>query len=110
VPTQWDQGSLPIGSAGLGLRRAAGHGAAAYLTSLGASGPLLQEIQGQDVEQEVPDTAEAMRSLNDQLGDHAAEPEPGPSPAGSRWREVITILSILIFELNPPDPLSDLYL
>ena len=68
-------------------RRAAGHGAAAYLTSLGASGPLLQEIQGQDVEQEVPDTAEKMRSLNDQLGDHGAEPEPGPSPAGSRWRD-----------------------
>jgi hypothetical protein len=68
-PAQWDQASLPTGSGGLGLRRAAAHGAAAYLTSLGASGSLLQEIRGPEVEEEAPDTEEATRSLNDQLGD-----------------------------------------
>ena len=67
-PDQWNQASLPVSLGGLGLRQAAKHGAAAYLSSLGASELLVQEIRQNQVPQ-TPEVGQAMQDLNDQLGD-----------------------------------------
>ena len=52
-PLQWDQASLPLSLGGLGLRRAAKHGAAAYLASVGDAALLVQDIRGQRGAEEV---------------------------------------------------------
>ena len=43
--SQWQQASLPVASGGLGLRLADTHGAAAFLSSFGASQLLVQEMR-----------------------------------------------------------------
>ena len=64
---------------GLGLRSAAGHGAAAFLSSLSASGTLVNEIRGMTEDHELSEgvTEGAVRSMNEQLGDHLRFEEVG---------------------------------
>ena len=66
-PQQWDQASLPLSLGGLGLRRAAKHGAAAYLASVGDAALLVQDIRGQRGTEGL-DGERALASLNLQLG------------------------------------------
>jgi hypothetical protein len=79
TPAQWAQASLPIHLGGVGLRRAGGHGAAAYLSSLSASDHLVQEIRALPTSQESTEeaTENAVRNLNEQLGDHLTYEEVG---------------------------------
>ena len=65
-PHQWDQASLPVSLGGLGLRRAANHGAAAYIASVGDSELLVQDIRGHH---QGVDGERALASLNLQLGE-----------------------------------------
>ena len=67
-PLQWDQASLPLSLGGLGLRRAAKHGAAAYLASVGDAALLVQDIRGQRGAEEV-EGERALASLNLHLGE-----------------------------------------
>ena len=41
---QWDQASLPVSKGGMGLRRAALHSSASYVSSIARSFPLVSEI------------------------------------------------------------------
>ena len=67
-PLQADQASLSISQGGLGLRRAEQHGAAAYLSSLGASALLAQEIrEQQQLGGREVDTDRAVAELNRHL-------------------------------------------
>jgi hypothetical protein len=80
APSQRAQASLPTSKGGFGLRRAAAHGSAAFLTSLGASGPLereLRQVEEAQEGQQVADITAAMRDLNEQLGDALGFEEVG---------------------------------
>ena len=76
--SQWLQASLPYSQGGFGLRLARSHGSAAYIASVSASQPLVQEIRrgqtGVNQEEEQDNTnqlpsAAALEDLNSLLGD-----------------------------------------
>ena len=67
--SQWTQASLPVAKGGLGLRLADSHGAAAFLSSYGASQLLVQEMRWRQQDFEVTNVDNAMAELNNLLGD-----------------------------------------
>ena len=66
---QWTQASLPVAKGGLGLRLADSHGAAAFLSSYGASQLLVQEMRWRQQDFEVTNVDDALAELNNLLGD-----------------------------------------
>ena len=67
--SQWTQASLPVAKGWLGLRLADSHGAAAFLSSYGASQLLVQEMRWRQQDFEVTNVDDALAELNNLLGD-----------------------------------------
>ena len=72
---QWQQASLPVASGGLGLRLADTHGAAAFLSSFGASQLLVQEMRWRQQDFNGTNVDSALEELNTLLGDHLTQGE-----------------------------------
>ena len=67
---QWQQASLPVASGGLGLRLADDHGAAAFISSFGATQFLVQEMRWRQEDFNGTNVDSALEELNNLLGDH----------------------------------------
>ena len=72
---QWQQASLPVASGGLGLRLADTHGAAAFISSFGASQLLVQEMRWRQQDFNGTNVDSALEELNNLLGDHLTQGE-----------------------------------
>ena len=79
---QWLQASLPISQGGLGLRLASNHASAAYLSSVSAASPLVQEIRQRQDREDLQDdhislpstTPPSLRAAMQELQTHLGDP------------------------------------